>query len=207
MRILVIGAAGRTGLHVVDQAVGRGHVVTALARRPERLVSLAAPHRTIAGDATDLEVLDQVVRDQDAVICAVGSSAILRILIPAMVEAGVTRLVMTSSRSIVATKPKFLLDLVWWRFRAAYADLARAEGMLEASPLAWSIVRATMLRDGPHSGSVHTDFELNATGGDWKLNRADYAIELLDVAEDAAMARKAVGVGGVGGISARALPS
>jgi putative NADH-flavin reductase len=197
MRILVIGAAGRTGQLVVQQAISRGHIIAALARRPERLGPLEAPHIARAGDATEPDLLHQVVRDQDAVICAVGSSPILRALIPAMTDARVSRLVMTSSRSIVATKPKLLLDLVWWRFRKLYADLTRAEGMLEASALDWSIVRATMLRDGPHTGVVHTDFQINATGGDWKLNRADYAMELLDVTEDPAMARRAVGVGGV----------
>ncbi len=197
MRILVIGAAGRTGQLVVQQAISRGHIIAALARRPERLGPLEAPHIATAGDATEPDLLHQVVRDQDAVICAVGSSPILRALIPAMTDARVSRLVMTSSRSIFATKPKLLLDLVWWRFRKLYADLTRAEGMLEASALDWSIVRATMLRDGPHTGVVHTDFQINATGGDWKLNRADYAMELLDVTEDPAMARRAVGVGGV----------
>src|SRR5699024_9790674 len=111
----------------------------------------------------------QAVAQQDAVICAVGSSAIVSALLPAMADAGVTRLIMTSSRSVVGTKPKLVLDLVWWRFRQEYADLARAEGMLQASPMDWSIVRATMLRDGPYTGAVHTDFEINATGGDWKL--------------------------------------
>lgn len=196
MRILVIGAAGRTGRLVVAQAIERGHLVTALARRPERLDGVAAPHQIVEGDATNPEIVQQAVRDQDAVLCAVGSSAILRVLVPAMTDSGVSRLVMTSSRSIVGTKPTVLLDLVWWRFREVYADLARAEGMLEVSPLNWSIVRATMLRDGPRTGAVHTDFELDATGGDWKLNRADYAMALLDVAENAAMAHTAVGVGG-----------
>ncbi len=53
-----------------------------------------------------------------------------------------------------------------------------------------------MLNDKPFTGKVHTDFEVNATGGDWKLTRADYAMTLLDVAEDPRMIRKAVGVGG-----------
>lgn len=99
-----------------------------------------------------------------------------------MTEVGVSRLVMTSSRSVVATQPRLVLSLAWPKFRGLYADLARAEGMLEASPLDWSIVRAPMLSDGPH-----TDFELNATGGDWKPSRADYTMALLDVAEDDAI--------------------
>lgn len=103
---------------------------------------------------------------------------------------------MTSSRSVVATRPAWLIGLVWLKFRAVYADLARAEGLLEGSGLDWSVVRATMLADGPRTGRRHTDFEADATGGDWRLSRADYAAALLDVAEDASMIRRAVGVGG-----------
>jgi len=33
MRLYVIGASGRTGHHWVDQAIARGHEVTALVRR------------------------------------------------------------------------------------------------------------------------------------------------------------------------------
>lgn len=196
MRILVIAAAGRTGRHVLEQAIGRGHTVTGFARRAHDLAGMAGLHAALSGDGTDPDAVRAAVRGQDVVIAAVGSSAITRILIPAMTAAGVSRLVMTSSRSVVATRPRLVLSLVWLKFRGAYADLARAEGMLEASALEWSIVRATMLTDGPQTGQVHTDFELNATGGDWKLSRADYATALLDAAEDDAMIRRAVGVGG-----------
>jgi putative NADH-flavin reductase len=191
VRLLVVGAAGRTGRLVVEQGAARGHRVTALARRP-----VPGAHAVVVGDATDPAVLREAVPGQDAVVMAVGGSAIVRALAPVMAGAGVRRLVMTSSRSVVGTRPKLLLDLVWLALRGAYADLARAEGMLEGGALDWSVVRATMLADGPAKGRVHTDFEVNATGGDWKLTRADYAMALLDAVEDPAMVRRAVGVGG-----------
>jgi hypothetical protein len=53
-----------------------------------------------------------------------------------------------------------------------------------------------MLTDRPFTGQVHIDFEANATGGDWSLARADYAMTLLDVAEDPRMIEKAPGVCG-----------
>lgn len=196
MKILVIGAAGRTGRHVLEQAVARGHTVTAFARRPQVLAGFEGLHAVLSGDGTDPDAVRGAVRGQDVVISAVGSSAIIRALIPVMAEAEVSRLVMTSSRSVVATRPRLVISLVWWKFRGPYADMARAEGMIEGSPLDWSVVRATMLTDGPFTGQVHTDFEPNATGGGWKLNRADYAMALLDVAEDDGMIGRAVGVGG-----------
>lgn len=108
-----------------------------------------------------------------------------------MVEQAIQR-----GHTVVASRPRLVVALTWLRFRAPYADLARAEGMLEASSSDWSIVRATMLTDGPATGQVHADFEPDATGGDWRLPRADYARQLLDVAEDETMIRRAVGVGG-----------
>jgi putative NADH-flavin reductase len=198
MKLLVIGANGRTGKLVVEQGLNRGHEITAFTRHPEQLAGLEgrAGLNIVRGDGLNLEDVRQSLTGQDAVISAVGSSRIARNLLLAMPEAGVRRLVMTSSRSIVATRPKLVISLVWLIFREVYADLARTEGMLEVSGLDWSIVRATMLNDKPFSGQVHTDFEPNATGGDWSLTRADYAMTLLDVAENPAMIGKAVGVGG-----------
>ena len=196
MQLLVIGSTGRTGRHVLDQGIRRGHAITAFTRRPQELAGVQGLKRIIHGDALDFEDVRKAVQGQDAVISAVGSSAIARNLIASMHKAGVRRLVMTSSRSIVATRPKLAITLAWQIFRAAYADLARAEGMIEVSGLDWSIVRATMLTDKPFTGQVHIDFEPNATGGDWTLTRADYAKTLLDVAEDPQMIAKALGVCG-----------
>ena len=196
MNMLVIGANGRTGLHVLEQGLRRGHAITAFARRPETLANFADRLTIIQGDGCKSDDLHRAVLGQDAVVMAVGASDIVRALIPTMHAAGIRRLVMTSSRSITATKPKLVVGLVWAIFREAYVDLARAEGMLEMSGLDWSIVRATMLNDKPFTGQVHTDFAPNATGGDWTLTRADYAMALLDVAENADMIGKALGVGG-----------
>ncbi len=136
------------------------------------------------------------MQGQDAVIAAVGSSGIARNLILALPEAGVRRAVMTSSRSVVATRPFLPLFFAWLILSRAYADLARAEGMFEFSGLDWTIVRATMLTNAAYTGRVHIDFERNATGGDWTLGRADYAMTLLDVVENPQMSGKALGVGG-----------
>ena len=68
--------------------------------------------------------------------------------------------------------------------------------MFEFSGLDWTIVRATMLTNAAYTGRVHIDFERNATGGDWTLGRADYAMTLLDVVENPQMSGKALGVGG-----------
>jgi putative NADH-flavin reductase len=197
MRILVIGSTGRTGKHVVEQGLKRGHEITAFSRRPQELAGITGLSGIVHGDGLNLADIRKAVQGQDAVIVAGGGSGIAQNLIIAMREAGVRRLVMTSSRSVVATQPKFAVTLAWLIFRPNYVDLARAEGMIEVSGLDWSIVRGTMLNDKPGKGAVHIDFEANATGGDWQLSREDYAMTLLDVAENPAMIGKSLGVGGV----------
>ena len=37
MKLIVLGATGGTGLQIVQQAIRRGHAVTAFVRSPERL--------------------------------------------------------------------------------------------------------------------------------------------------------------------------
>jgi len=196
MKLLVIGATGRTGRQVLAQGIERGHAITAFTRRPQALAGMQGLHDIVRGDALNLDDVCPAVEGQDAVLSAVGSSGIARTLITAMRAAGVQRLVMTSSRSIVATRPRLAVGLAWLIFRQAYADLARAEGMIEISGLDWSIVRATMLTNKPFTGKVHIDYEANATGGSWSLARADYAMTLLDVVENQQMIGKALGVSG-----------
>lgn len=196
MKLLVIGSTGRTGKHVLTQGLQRGHQITAFSRRPKELTNVEKLAGVVHGDALNLDDVRKAVQGQEGVIMAGGGSGIVCNLIIAMREANVKRLVITSSRSVVMTKPKWMASLVWWFFREPYADLCRAEGMLEFSGLDWSIVRGTMLNDKPFTGQVHIDFEADATGGDWQLSRADYAMTLLDVLENPHLSRKALGVGG-----------
>jgi len=78
MNILIVGAAGATGGHLVRQANAAGHRVTALARDPARM-KLAAPNLvTFAADAGDGEALRAALTGQDAVVCALGNPTPLR---------------------------------------------------------------------------------------------------------------------------------
>jgi putative NADH-flavin reductase len=205
MNLLVIGSTGRTGKHVLDQGVRRGHAITAFTRRPQALDGFQGLKRIVQGDALNPDDLRKAVPGQDAVIAIVAPADLkpttvvshtTRNLIVVMQEAGVRRLVITSSRTIVATRPWLAVTLASWIFRNAYADLARSERLVQESGLDWSIVRATMLNDKPFSGQVHTDFAPNPTGGAMQLARADYAMTLLDIAENPQMIGRAIGVNG-----------
>ncbi|MBU4555955.1 MAG: NAD(P)H-binding protein, partial [Actinobacteria bacterium] len=68
MRIVVIGATGRTGRAVVEQALGHGDEVVAFARQPERL-ELSHPRLTLApGDVRELDSLRAALVGAEGVV-------------------------------------------------------------------------------------------------------------------------------------------
>jgi putative NADH-flavin reductase len=158
------------------------------------------------GDAADASAVAEAADGQDAVISVVAApdrrpttavSDIAKALVAGMDKTGARRLVMTSSRNITATKPWIAVAPTKWMFRHVYADLGRAEDIVRASDLDWTIVRAVMLTDDPPRGRIHIDREANATGGDWRLPRGDYARVLLDTALNTTTTHQAIGVNGV----------
>lgn len=204
-KLLIVGAAGRTGSLLAQLAVDEGHIVTDLVRTPIPTEKVPVLHRQVVGDAADPAVVAEAAEGQDAVISVVAApdrrpttavSDIAKALVAGMDRAGVRRLVMTSSRNITATKPWIAVAPTKWMFRHVYADLARAEEIVRSSDLDWTIVRAVMLTDDPPRDSVHTDREANPTGGDWRLPRSDYARVLLHTALDPATTHQVFGVNG-----------
>ena len=53
MNLVVLGATGRTGGLVVEQALAAGHTVTALVRSPEKLTTGHSNLNVVRGEATD----------------------------------------------------------------------------------------------------------------------------------------------------------
>src|SRR5438128_12620406 len=72
MNLVILGATGRTGRLVVEQALAAGHAVTALVRSPEKLTLRNPNLRVVMGDATDTSALSRAVQGADALISTLG---------------------------------------------------------------------------------------------------------------------------------------
>ena len=59
LRILVYGATGKVGTHVVDEALARGHVVTAVSRNPLTVKQRHPNLVAVRGDLLDPENVKQ----------------------------------------------------------------------------------------------------------------------------------------------------
>ena len=195
MKVLVLGATGRTGRLLVEGALERGHAVTALARAPEKLGDLVARVRVVAGDVLDGGVVSDAVDGQDAVLVALGVAAkkhdpavnalgTLNV-IRSMQRYGVRRLIVLSAGG---AQPGRNPNLPWFHDRVvkplflkpAYADLRRMETSVRQSELDWTIVRVSGgLADGPARGTYRAEPGYSLPGGR-RIARADVAEYMLD---------------------------
>ena len=70
MKIAIFGASGRIGSRIVNEALSRGHDVTAAVRHPEDY-TLEALHLQVAkGDLFNSQDVESAVFDHDAVVSA-----------------------------------------------------------------------------------------------------------------------------------------
>lgn len=75
MKLLLLGATGRVGLHLLRQALDAGHDVTALVRTPAK-ITYTHPHLTVvAGDAHDSAHLASLMAGTGAVLSTLGHSS------------------------------------------------------------------------------------------------------------------------------------
>ncbi len=73
-RILIFGASGQIGSHLVEEGLKRGYSVTGVSRNPERLSGFADRIQVEAGDILDREQTRALVSTHDAVIVSVGGT-------------------------------------------------------------------------------------------------------------------------------------
>ncbi|GAA3793916.1 NAD(P)-dependent oxidoreductase [Streptomyces phyllanthi] len=187
MNLLILGATGPTGRHVLDRALAAGDTVTVLARRPEALADLADQVTVVAGDATSHKDVAKAMIGQDAVISALGRSTSVRAddlftraaaaVIAAAEEQGVSRLVWMSSFGVGDTykSASALQKLMYSTFlRNIYANKELSEKAIRSSGLDWTLVYPTLLTKGPAKGTYLAGNCLPMKGNP-KISRADVA--------------------------------
>jgi uncharacterized protein YbjT (DUF2867 family) len=192
-KILVLGATGPTGRHIVTRAIERGYDVTALVRSPEKAADLQGV-KLVVGDARDERALSEALDGRDAVISALGTpaspfkevtflSTATRALVGAMKAERVSRLIAITGVGAgdSAGHGGFLFDTLIFPLllRKVYADKNRQEAIIRESGLDWTIVRPSVLNNKPGLGAVRALTDLGAFHGG-SIARQDVAQFVLD---------------------------
>ncbi len=205
MKVLVIGAAGKSGRAVVEKALAAGHDVTAFVHKAEGYLP-DSNVRVIEGDARDRSAMDSAMLGQDAVIDTIGGKLSFKTttleasaaatIIASMQSSGVRRLVVISvigaGESVANTnwyERLFLSTLL----RSEMKDKAAMEAIVDASGLDWIIVRLPFLTDDPGSGKVHV-FSAESGETAHKLTRADLAAFMVAQLSSDEYLQKAVAI-------------
>ncbi|MBA8794384.1 uncharacterized protein YbjT (DUF2867 family) [Friedmanniella endophytica] len=199
MRLLILGASGRTGAHVLERARWAGHRITVLVRDP---VGFGAPEqvRVLGGDVTDKHALARAVDDQQAVISLAGSlrqpvaAPIARAVVGAATHAGAERLMVLAPYGPGLDRRELPLGLRWSRVRGSAklrADRVEAEEAVRGAALDWTLTQAVRLTDDPPVGDFRAA-ETVAAQGPWRISRADVARFLVDQLQGHAWSRRAV---------------
>ena len=189
MKVLVIGAAGKTGRAVVERAVKEGHEVTAFVHSDGGYDVPGVGVR--AGDATDTAAMEAAITGQDAVIDTVAGktpyrrttleASVAATIIAAMQRHGVRRLAVTSMAGegdSAANTPFYLKIAIATFLRGAAPDKAKMESIVSGSELDWVITRPAILTEKPATGDVRI-FSADNRDKAHSITRSDLAAFLV----------------------------
>lgn len=189
MKVAVLGASGRAGSEITKELAARGHVVVAIARKPDAVP--AAPGVTpVAGDASDATALAAIIKGSDAVISALHFDVPAATLLGALKTAEVPRLLVTGGAASLEVAPGVrLIDTPefpeeWKTFAQGgiiFLDVLRSETEID-----WTFFSpAAFIEEGPRLGVFRTggDQMITDDKGESRISFADYAIAMVDELE------------------------
>jgi putative NADH-flavin reductase len=203
MRILVLGATGRTGRHLLDLGLARGHQLTALVRSPHKIARREGALSVLKGDPQDAGQIAGALAGHDALLSALGPSArdsfrpsallseCAAASMEALTRAGVDRFAVVSS-ALLFPDERLSFRFFRWLLQHHLRDCAAMEDAVRASRSSYTIARPPRLVDTGEEGYRSTREALPA-GADVMSFRAVAAF-VLDCIEQGTHAREIVGL-------------
>lgn len=166
MKILVLGATGRTGRLILKEVIRKGIEVNCLVRYPEKVIDKDPLLTIFKGSPENISDLKNAMHGCDAIISSLNISRksdfpwsslrtpptflsdVMKNIV-SLTEENKIRIVVCSAWGVAETKS----DLPFWfsmiidnsNIGVAYKDHERQENILKSSNLKWTIVRPTGL--------------------------------------------------------------
>jgi putative NADH-flavin reductase len=199
MKLFVIGATARTGREIVEQALARGHHVTAFVRSPEGIKVKNERLAVIKGNAMDENQLVNAMQDHDAVVSTLGPRQVFKptsmlhdsavATTRAMQRSEVKRLVVLSAAAHFPGIPNRTVSFI---LRNHMRDSLRMEEIVQASRLDWTIARPPRLTQQDYT--AYRSREGAAPKMGFTVSRKAVAAFMLDAIEQKKHFQKIVGI-------------
>lgn len=200
MRVAIIGASGNIGSFIRDEALARGHQVTAIIRHPEK-ITVRNPLLTVVKADILKDKVDELVKGHDAVISAYnpgwsnpdiyneqikGAKAI----ISGVKRSGIKRLLVVGGAGSLEVAPGVqLIDTMSLPEQVKGGVLAIRETLYmlkKEDELEWTFLSPPLtIAPGERTGRyrVGKDQLLKNKDGESKISTQDYAVAMLDELE------------------------
>ncbi len=208
MKLFIFGVTGNAGQAILQEALTRGHSVTAAARQTGYFHPIGS-EQVVTADALDVNV-SEAIKGHDAVIVAVsgrktGHDTVAKIannLLAALPAAGVSRLIWVGGAGSLEVAPGVALFNTP-QFPAVYKEEALGQAaaldVLKSSntEVNWTYISpAALIGPGGRSGNYRTggDQLLTDAAGNSSISWIDYAVALLDEVENNAHPQARIGV-------------
>ena len=192
MKLVILGATGRTGKELVKQAVERGHTVTAVVRNPDAFKGYDKI-TVIKGDVTSAAELKEIIKGHDAVLSGLGNNnsklhliekstaAIIEAMRADNIKRLVVELAFGGAQNATLTKPARFVNKLF--LSKMLVDQQQGVALLDKSELDWTVVYATILTKGALTNSTRVVDASEKISTRSKISRANVAKFMLDAAE------------------------
>jgi putative NADH-flavin reductase len=190
MNLAIVGATGNIGSRVLDEALRRGHKVTATSRDPAKLA--ARPNMTAkAANAADAGGLAATLKGHDAAIVSLKwNEADIHAVLDALRRAGVKRcLFVIGAGSLLRKDGRTHFDHMAEKGIQPPTSKPAAlafEEMKKANDLDWTAISpAASIQPGERTGKFRLglDHLIEDDKGQSLISREDFAIAILDEIE------------------------
>jgi putative NADH-flavin reductase len=192
MKLIILGATGKTGQHTWRKALEKGHEVTLFVRSVEKIDSVDSKLNIVQGDLFDADAVANAVAKHEAAIVCLGSTGLrdkttltvgTKNVSDGMSRHNVGRLVIISAAGVGESWTQiswFSRLLFRTLLRNIFSDHTAQEAIVKEGSLDWTIVRSAVLTDQPASG----DYIASNTSASGRISRADLADFLVKQVSD-----------------------
>jgi putative NADH-flavin reductase len=196
MKTTVLGASGRAGSEITNELASRGHIVTAIARKPDAIPT-GENITAVQGDASDAAALASLIKGSDAVVSALHFDVPAETLLSALKTAGVPRLLVTGGAASLEVAPGVrLIDTPefpeeWKVF--AQGGITFLDALKAETDIDWTFFSpAAFIEETPRLGHYRlgTDQLVVDDKGESRIGFSDYAIAMADEVEQHRYSRK-----------------
>jgi len=210
MKIAVFGAGGRIGSRIVDEALRRGHDVTAAVRHPENYTKIHEHLKVAKADLFNSQDVETAAFNQDAVVVSYNptngapASTLTEVVVPiinGLKQAHTKRLIVVGGAGSLEVSPGVqLVDTP--DFPAAYKAVSAAHRdalklYQKEKELDWTFAcPSAEIMPGERTGKFRTDTKLlvDANGKSY-ISMEDYAIGIIDEIENPMHIREVFTIG------------